>query len=101
MLCNLNVPSPRHWKQGKSLEPDNNSNRYVIVSLHSRNRCKVNLLALAVYVCSPAAYEVLKSYRILQLPSKSTLQSYTGAFLHEPGVCAESIIKQVAQYNFV
>jgi len=59
----------------------------------------MNLLALAVYVCSPAAYEALKSFKVLQLPSKSTLQSYTGAFLHEPGACAKSIIKQVAQYN--
>ena len=67
----------------------------------TRNIFKVNILALAVYVRSPAAYEALKSFRILQLPSKSTLQSYTGAFLHEPGACAESIIKQVSQYNVV
>ena len=59
----------------------------------------INIVALAVYVRSPAAYEALKSFNILQLPSKSTLQSYTGAFLHEPGACAESIIKQVAQYR--
>ena len=56
-------------------------------------------LALAVYVRSPAAYEVLKSFKILQLPSKLTLQSYTGAFLHEAGVCAESIVRQVDQYR--
>ena len=35
----------------------------------------------------------------MQLPSKSTLQSYTGAFLHEAGACAESIIRQVDQYR--
>ena len=35
----------------------------------------------------------------MQLPSKSTLQSYTGTFLHETGVCAESIIRQVDQYR--
>ena len=35
----------------------------------------------------------------MQLPSKSTLQSYTGAFLHEAGACSKSIIKQVTQYK--
>ena len=35
----------------------------------------------------------------MQSPSKSTLQSYTGAFLHEAGACAESIIRQVDQYR--
>ena len=55
--------------------------------------------ALAVYVRSPAAYEALKSFNIMQLPSKSTLQSYTGAFLHEAGACRESIIRQVTQYK--
>ena len=43
--------------------------------------------------------EALKSFKILQLPSKSTLQSYTGVFLHEAGACAKSIIRQVAQYK--
>jgi len=45
------------------------------------------LLALAVYVRSPAAHEALKSIKLLQLPSKATLQAYTGAFLDEPGTC--------------
>jgi len=31
----------------------------------------------------------------LQLPSRSTIQSYTGAFLHEAGASNESILKQV------
>ena len=56
-------------------------------------------IALAVYVRSLAAYEALKSFNIMQLPSKSTLQSYTGAFLHEAGACSKSIIKQVTQYK--
>ncbi|XP_065894968.1 uncharacterized protein [Dysidea avara] len=55
-------------------------------------------IALAVFVRSPAAYEALKSFNILQLPSRSTLQAYTGAFLHEAGAAAESIAKQVEMY---
>ena len=55
-------------------------------------------LALAVYTRSPAAYEALKSFEIIQLPSRSTLQSYTGSFLHEPGVSNQCIADQVAQY---
>ena len=42
-------------------------------------------LALAVYCRSPAAYDALKSFGILQLPSRSTLQAYTGAFLEDCG----------------
>ena len=45
------------------------------------------MTALAVYVRSPAAYEALKGFSLLQLPSKATLQAYTGAFLDEPGMC--------------
>ena len=55
-------------------------------------------LALAVYTRSSAAYEALKSFEIIQLPSRSTLQSYTGSFLHEPGASNQCIADQVAQY---
>ena len=55
-------------------------------------------IALAVFVRSPAAYEALKSFKILQLPSRSTLQSYTGAFLHEAGANSACIEDQVAQF---
>ena len=47
---------------------------------------------------SPAAYEALKSFRLLQLPSRSTLQAYTGAFLHDAGSSSDSISDQVAQF---
>lgn len=60
--------------------------------------CLFHFLALAVYARSPAAYDALKSFKILQLPSKSTLQSYTGAFLHQPGANHDSISEQVAQF---
>jgi len=53
---------------------------------------------LAIYTRSPAAYEALKSFEIVQLPSRSLLQSYTGAFLHEPGTTRKCIVDQVAQY---
>ena len=55
-------------------------------------------LALAIFTRSPAAYEALKSFKILQLSSTSTLQFYTGTFLHEPGVRNQCIADQVAQY---
>lgn len=51
---------------------------------------------LAVYARSPAAYEALKSFKILQLPCRSTLQAYTGAFLHEAGANRACISDQVA-----
>lgn len=51
-----------------------------------------------MYVRSPAAYEALKSFKILQSPSRSTLQAYTSAFLHEPGANSGCIEDQVAQF---
>ena len=56
-------------------------------------------IALAIFIRSPAAYEVLKSFNILQLPSCSTLKSYTGAFKHEAGASHESFLKQVESYE--
>jgi len=55
-------------------------------------------VALTVYTRSPAPYEALKGFRIIQLPSKSTLQSYTGAFMHNPGARKQCIASQVAHY---
>ena len=42
-------------------------------------------VALAIYLRSPAAYEALKGFNILQLPSQSTLKAYSGAYMHDPG----------------
>ena len=53
---------------------------------------------MAIVARSPAAYEALKSFKILQLPVHSTLQAYTGVFLHEPGANSACIEDQVAQY---
>ena len=57
------------------------------------------LLALAVFVRSPSAYEALESFNIPQLPSRATLQSYTGAFLYEPGASSQSIAQQAKVYK--
>ncbi len=45
------------------------------------------IIALAVFVRSPAAYEALKGFKLLQLPSRATLQAYTAAFIDDPGIC--------------
>ena len=44
------------------------------------------------------AYKTLQGFDILQLPSRSLLQSYTGAFLHDLGTSKKCIDDQVAQY---
>ena len=41
----------------------------------------------------------MKSFDILQLPARSTLQAYTGCFLHDSGASWESISKQVEQFK--
>lgn len=51
-----------------------------------------------MYTHSPAAHEALKDFKILKLPSKATLQSYKGAFIHEPGGSAVCITDQVSCY---
>ena len=51
-----------------------------------------------MYTRSPAAYEALKEFNILSLPAKSTLQAYSGAFIHAPGASAACLADQVAQY---
>ena len=58
----------------------------------------INFVALAVYVRSPAAYKALEGFGILKLPSKSTMQAYTGAFIHEPGASSVCIGDQVTRY---
>ena len=58
-----------------------------------------HMLALAVYSRSPAAYDALKSFNILRLPSRSTMQAYTSCFLHEGGSSWECISKQVSMYE--
>ncbi|XP_065888474.1 uncharacterized protein [Dysidea avara] len=55
-------------------------------------------MALAIYTRSPAAYKALQSFEILKLPSKSTMQAYTGAFMHAPGASNVCIVEQVSQY---
>ena len=52
-----------------------------------------------MFVRSPSAYEALKSFSILQLPSRATLQAYTGAFLHDPGASSQSIAQQAKMYK--
>ncbi|XP_065894808.1 uncharacterized protein [Dysidea avara] len=55
-------------------------------------------MALAIYCRSPAAYQALKDFNILSLPAKSTLQSYSGAFIHAPGASSACITDQVSRY---
>ena len=43
-------------------------------------------IALAIYSRSPAAYEALKSFNILQLPAVSSLKTLKGALFHQPGI---------------
>ena len=52
-----------------------------------------------MFVRSPAAYVALRDFKIMQFPSRATLQAYTGAFLHEVGACSESIASQVTKYH--
>ena len=62
---------------------------YIIATGNRRNSWSMVTirLALAVYTRSPAAYDALKSFGLVQLPSRVTLQAYTGAFCDDVGEC--------------
>ena len=54
---------------------------------------------MAIYLRSPAAYDALKGFDILQLLSQSTLKVYNGAFMHDCGARSDCIADQVAHYS--
>ena len=67
------------------------NSQQVLLQLFYAVHCMFYVAALAVYVRSPAAYEALKGFNLLQLPSRSTLQAYTGAFIDDPGkICMDT-----------
>ena len=56
-------------------------------------------LALAVYVRLLAAYEALKSFGVLQLPCRRSLQYFLGATVNTPGVNEKAISEQRNLYD--
>ena len=56
------------------------------------------VLALAVFTRSPAAYDALKSFKLLQLPSKRTLKDYIDANLEGAGECLERLQEERKHY---
>lgn len=55
--------------------------------------------ALAIYVRSPSAFEAVKSLNILQLPSKRTLESFTSANTHQPGINNDYLCEEWRSYQ--
>ena len=49
-------------------------------------------IALAVYARSPAAYNALRSFRLLQLPSISILKQYKSSYTERPGEVESRLI---------
>jgi hypothetical protein len=56
------------------------------------------LSALAVYSRSPAAYEALKSFKLVQLPSVRTLKYYVDANLESAGDSTSRIMQSRKEY---
>ena len=71
------------------------------INMHLTN-CKLNYvytcIALAVFTRSPAAYDALKSFKLLQLPSRRTLKQYIDANLEEAGECEEHLEEERKRY---
>lgn len=55
--------------------------------------------ALAVYSRSPAAFDALRNFKILQLPSVATLKSYTKSNKEPPGLCAQRLAQERCHYD--
>jgi len=55
--------------------------------------------ALAVYTWSPAAYEALSSFHLLQLPSTGTLKTYTRSNLEVGGEVEGRLAEERAKYD--
>ena len=55
-----------------------------------------SFLALAVYTRSPAAYDALKSFKLLQLPRVRTLKYYIDANLEQAGTSGMSTPREEA-----
>lgn len=56
-------------------------------------------VALAIFSRSPAAYEALKSFDILTLPSVSTLKTFMRANVEDPGPVYERLAEEHKHYN--
>ena len=56
-------------------------------------------LALAVYTCSPAAYEALKGFNILKTPSILSLKAFTGSNLEGPGDIQKCLSELYKEYQ--
>ena len=58
----------------------------------------IHVLALAVFTRSPSAYEALRSFKLLQLPSIRTLKYYIDANLEEAGECMKRLEDERRHY---
>ena len=58
-------------------------------------------MALAVYIRSPSAYKSLSSFKILNLPSKRSLQKFTSNNIDEPGDCSNYLLQQAKKYEMM
>ena len=56
-------------------------------------------LALAVYTRSPAAYEALSSFHLLQLPSAGTLKTYTRSNVEASGEVEKRLAEERMKYD--
>ena len=85
------TPTPPHTNSPHSpTETGSRTNRWNLVTYR---------LALAVYVRSPAAYEALKCFGVIQLPCRRSLQYFLGANANTPGVNEQAMSEQRNLYD--
>ena len=65
--------------------------------MHNSTRCYFSV-AVAIFTRSPAAFEALRSLKILQLPSRSSQESFIYANTQRPGVSCEYLCKEWKAY---
>ena len=67
------------------MESDHYKNGYVCTYIHQKELRYSLVLALAVFTRSPAAYEALRNFKLLQLLSVRTLKLYIDANIESAG----------------
>lgn len=81
------------------MECHHSEDGYVYNTFNKSLSIHYNTLALAVFTRSPAAYEALKSFKLLQLPSIRSLKSYISSNLEEAGECLKRLQEERKCYQ--
>lgn len=102
---NIQAAVRKLWQNNSSLQQSKDSKDFFTDQLKCETGSKQNSwssisyrIALSIYTRSPAAYEALKSFNILQLPSVSSLKNKTRHLNSKPGIDQSYLNEEAIKY---